>query len=213
MQAAIRPTRRPQRRRRGHPVGRRGQGQDRRLADRPRPGRGALPGRPQRRPHAGHRRAQDGAAADPFGRHARRRGLLHRQRRGRRPGAPADRDRAHRAARRGRALAAVRQRILPADPALSRRDRPCPRGAAREQRQRQDRHHRQGHRPGLRGQGRAPCAARAGPQAPGSASRPSCASCWSCTTPNSPACCRRPAAGAGSRCSTTRCVPPNRSSR
>ena len=89
MQAAIRPDRRPQRRRRRHPVGRRRQGQDRRLADRPRPGRRALPGRPQRRPHAGHRRPQDGAAADPVGRHARRRGLLHRQRRRRRPGAPA----------------------------------------------------------------------------------------------------------------------------
>ncbi len=45
-----------QRRRHRHPVGRRGQGQDRRLADRPRAGRGALPGRPQRRPHAGDRR-------------------------------------------------------------------------------------------------------------------------------------------------------------
>ena len=36
-------------------------------------GGGPLPGRPQRRPHARHRRRQDGAAADPVGDHARRR--------------------------------------------------------------------------------------------------------------------------------------------
>ena len=47
------------RRRRRHPVGRRGQGQDRRPAHRARRRRGALPGRPQRRPHAGHRRRED----------------------------------------------------------------------------------------------------------------------------------------------------------
>ena len=160
------PDGRPQRRRRRHPVGRRGQGQGRRLADRPCAGRGALPGRPQRRPHAGHQGRQDGAAADPVGHHARRRGLLHRQRRGRRSGASARRDRAARGDRRRGALAPVHQRIVPADPAVPRRGRQGARGAARDERRRQDRHHRQGHRPGLRGQGRAPRAARAGPEAP-----------------------------------------------
>ena len=80
---------RPQRRRRRHPMGRRRQGQGRRLADRPRARRRPLPGRPQRRPHAGHQGRQDRAAADPVGRHARRRELLHRQRRGGRSDAPA----------------------------------------------------------------------------------------------------------------------------
>jgi hypothetical protein len=57
----------PQRGRGRHPVGRRGQGQAGRLADRDGAGRGALPGRPQRRPHAGHQRREDGAAPDPSG--------------------------------------------------------------------------------------------------------------------------------------------------
>ena len=89
----------------------------------------------------------------------------------RRPGAPAERDRAAGGDRRRGALAPVHQRILPADPAVPRGGRPCARGAAREQRRRQDRHHRQGHRPGLRRQGGAPRAARAGPEAPASASQ------------------------------------------
>ncbi|MCK7493281.1 MAG: hypothetical protein MZW92_19030 [Comamonadaceae bacterium] len=59
-------------------------------------------------------------------------GLLHRQRRRRRPGAPARRDRAPGGARARGALAAVRQRVLPADPAVPRRGRPRARGAARE---------------------------------------------------------------------------------
>ena len=161
-----RPRHGPQRRRRRHPVGRRRQGQGRRLADRPRRRRGALPGRPQRRPHAGHQGREDGAAADPVGHHARRRGLLHRQRRGGRPDAPAGRDRAPGGDRRRGALAPVRQRVVPADPAVPRRGRQGARGAARDQRRGQDRHHRQGHRPGLRRQGGAPRAARAGPEAP-----------------------------------------------
>ena len=168
-----RTTTRPQRRRRRHPVGRRRQGQGRRLADRPRAGRGALPGRPQRRPHAGHQRREDGAAADPVGHHARRRGLLHRQRR--RAVDPAhllERDRA--AWRRSAskcARACCISEVVPADPAVPRRGRHGARGAARVERRRQDRHHRQGHRPGLRRQGRAPRAARAGPEAPGALRR------------------------------------------
>jgi hypothetical protein len=67
----------------------------------------------------------------------------------------------------------VRSRLFvsescPADPAFPRRDRPRPRSAARADQRRQDRHHRQGHRPRLRRQGGAPRAARAGPEAPGS---------------------------------------------
>ena len=114
------PLARPQRRRRRHPMGRRRQGQGRRLADRPRAGRRPLPGRPQRGPHAGHQGRQDRAAADPVGRDARRRQLLHRQRRGGRSDPPAVRDRAPREDRPGRALAPVRERGLPADHAVPR---------------------------------------------------------------------------------------------
>jgi hypothetical protein len=49
------------------PVGRRGQGQDRRLAVGARRRRRALPGRPQCRPHAGHRRQDYKLALLPSG--------------------------------------------------------------------------------------------------------------------------------------------------
>jgi adenylosuccinate synthase len=75
-------------------------------------------------------------------------------------------DRAHRGAGHRCALAAVPVGVLPADPALPRGGRPRPRSAARRHGRRQDRHHGQGHRPGLRRQGGAPRAAGAGPQAP-----------------------------------------------
>ena len=68
--------------------------------------------------------------------------------------------------RRRGAFAPAHQRGLPADPAVPRGDRRRPRVAARAGRQREDRHHRPRHRPGLRGQDRAPRAARAGPEAP-----------------------------------------------
>ena len=167
MQAGNPARRRPQRRRRRHPVGRRGQGQGRRLADRPRPGRGALPGRPQRRPHAGHQGRKTALQLIPSG--IMRDGVACYIGNGVvvDPAHLLRRDRAPRGARHRRAFAAVHQRVLPADPAVPRRGRPGARGAARDQRRRQDRHHRQGHRPGLRRQGGAPRAARAGPEAPG----------------------------------------------
>jgi ATP phosphoribosyltransferase regulatory subunit len=57
------------------PVGRRGQGQDRRLAVGARRRRGALPGRPQCRPHARHRRRHLQALAAALGRRAPRQAL------------------------------------------------------------------------------------------------------------------------------------------
>ena len=162
---------RPKRGRRRHPVGRRGQGQAGRLADRERAGRGALPGRPQRGPHAGHQRREDGAAPDPQRHHAARRQVLHRQRRGAVGGQAVRGDRGAGEGRRRGALAPAHQRGLPADPAVPRRARHRARGLPREGRHREDRHHRPRHRPGLRGQDRAPRAARAGPQAPGALRR------------------------------------------
>ena len=126
-----------ERRRRRHPVGRRRQGQDRRLADRARAGRRALPGRPQRRPHAGHRRQEDGAAPDPVGHPAPRRAVLHRQRRG----AVARRTAVARSTSCEAAGVDVRSRLrdqrqLPADPAVSRGARQGARGARERRRAR-----------------------------------------------------------------------------
>ena len=136
------------------PMGRRGQGQDRGLAERARRGRGALPGRPQCRPYPGHRQPdlQAGAAAL-------RRGP---------PGQAFD----HRQRRRGRSLALPRggpeglgpgrvgdarqpqdRQPRRADPAAAPRPRRLARGCAGHH---QDRHHAARHRPGLRGQGRPP---------------------------------------------------------
>ena len=150
-----------QRRRHRHAVGRRGQGQDRRLAHRPRAGRGALPGRPQRRPHAGDRRQEDRAAPDPVGHPARQRRLLHRQRRG---GLAAGAGRGDGRARSGRRArrrrTALHQRSLPADSSLPLGARPRARGG---EGRKEDRHHRARHRPGLRGQGGAARDPPAGP--------------------------------------------------
>jgi hypothetical protein len=106
-----------QRRRRRHPVGRRRQGQAGRLADRKRPGGGALPGRPQRRPHAGHQRRQDRLHLIPSGIMRAGVKLLHRQRRGAVGRQAVRGDRRPGARRRRGALAAAHQRGLPADPA------------------------------------------------------------------------------------------------
>ena len=184
--------RRPQRRRRRHPVGRRRQGQGRRLADRPRR-RAWCASRAATTPATRWSSSGVKTALQLIPSGIMRDGvrLLHRQRRGRRSGAPARRDRAARGDRRRSALAPVHQRVVPADPAVPRRGRQGARGAARDQRRRQDRHHRQGHRPGLRGQGRAARAARAGPEASGALREASCASCSSCTTSRSAATCTR----------------------
>ncbi len=122
-----------ERRRDRHPVGRRRQGQGRRLADRPRARRRALPGRPQRRPHADRRRQEDRAAADPVGDHAARHAVLHRQRRRAVARGAAEGDRRARGGRRRRRGAAVDQRGVPADPArtTSRSTRVARRSAAR----------------------------------------------------------------------------------
>ena len=96
------------------PVGRRGQGQDRRLAVAARRCRGALPGRPQCRPHAGHRRRRVPPEPAAVGRGAAGQAVDHRQRRGGRSlGAACARSR--RSARKGvdvtpAILAARRQR-------------------------------------------------------------------------------------------------------
>ena len=63
------------------PVGRRGQGQDRRLALRAGRHRRALPGRPQCRPYARHRRRHLQAVAAAVGRGAARQAVGDRQRR------------------------------------------------------------------------------------------------------------------------------------
>ena len=84
-----------------------------------RAGRGALPGRPQRRPHAGHRRQEDGPAADPVGRAASGRRDLHRQRRRAVARGAAAGDRRARAGRRRGALAAEDLAGVPAGAAVS----------------------------------------------------------------------------------------------
>ena len=141
-------------------MGRRRQGEGRRLADRQRAGCRALPGRAQRRPHAGHRRPQDGAAADPVGRAAQGRRDPDRQRRRAVAVGAAAGDRRARECRRRGALAPEDLSGLPAGAADPRRARPGARGGAGR---RQDRHDGTRHRPRLRGQGRAARAARAGP--------------------------------------------------
>ena len=140
---------------RRRPVGRRGQGQDRRLAVGARRRRRALPGRPQCRPYARHRRQDLQAVAAAVGRRAPGQARRHRQRRRRRSlGALSPRSTS---SRRRASTVTPRQpahrRERHADPAAAPRARPHPRGSRRR---RQDRHHRARHRPGLRGQGRPP---------------------------------------------------------
>ena len=91
-------------RRRRRPMGRRGQGQDRRLAVGARRCRRALPGRPQCRPHAGRRQCRIQAEPAALRRGAARQAVDHRQRRRRRSlgAARRDRDDARQGARRSR---------------------------------------------------------------------------------------------------------------
>ena len=84
--------------------------------------------------------------------------------------------------------------------------------AARAGRQREDRHHRPRHRPGLRRQDRAPRAARAGPEAPRALRREAARCCWTCTTSCSPSTSTR-RRWTTRRCSTRRCGTRNCSSR
>ena len=146
--------------RRRHPVGRRGQGQDRRLADRGRRRRRAVPGRTQRRPHAGHRRQKDDSAADPVGHPATEDRLLHRQRRRAFTQRTAVRGRRAAIGRCRRGFAPSDQRQLSVDPRVSRGPGQGARGEARRL---EDRHDRPRHRSRLRGQGRTTCGAGAGP--------------------------------------------------
>ena len=106
---------------------------------------------------------QDRAAPDSVGHSARERRVLHRQRRRALAAGAARGDRHARGRRRRRALAAEDQRSLSADPAVPRRARP---GARSGQGRGQDRHDRPRHRPGVRGQGRAPRDPPAGPVPP-----------------------------------------------
>ncbi len=135
----------------GRPVGRRGQGQDRRLAVRAGGRDLPLPGRTQCRPHAGHRRR--GLQAEPaaLGHRALGQAERDRQRRGARPMGADRRDRAAAGAGgRGLAADADDRREHAADPAGAPRPGPDARGGGGR---RQDRHDRARHRPGLRGQG------------------------------------------------------------
>ena len=112
------------------PVGRRGQGQDRRLAVRARRHRRALPGRPQRRPHARHRQPDLQAGASALRRRAPRQAQRHRQRRRPRSVAPRQRDRRPQAARhRDRSAQPEDRRERHADPAAASRARPAARDA------------------------------------------------------------------------------------
>ena len=122
--------------------------------------RGALPGRPQRRPHAGDQRQEDRAAPDSLGNPARRRDLLHRQRRRAVAESAVRGDGRARASRHRSAASPAHLGSVPADPAVSHRARSRARsGDGRGE----DRHDRPRHRPGLRRQGRAPRDPRAGP--------------------------------------------------
>ena len=149
------------------PVGRRRQGQAGGLAVGARRRHRPLPGRPQRRPYAGHRRGDLQAVAAALGHRAQGQAERDRQRRGARPLGAAGRDR--QAARPGggdlHRQPADRGEHA-ADPAGAWRAGPRPRipecGG-------QDRHHRARHRPVLRGQGRAPGDPGGRPRRPGDA--------------------------------------------
>ena len=122
-----------------HAVGRRGQGQDRRPAHRPRLRGGAVPGRAQRRPHPRHRGDAHRAASRSVRGDAQRGAVSRRARRR----AVADRARRRDAhagrARRAGGGAGAGERRVPAHPPLPRGARPGPRGGAGSGR---DRHHR-----------------------------------------------------------------------
>ena len=136
------------------PVGRRGQGQDRGLAERARRGRGALPGRPQCRPYAGDRQPDLQAGSAAVGRGARGQAVDHRQRRrGRSLALPRGGREGLGSGRVGDARQPQDRQPCRADPAAASRPRRLARGRAGHH---QDRHDAARHRPGLRGQGRPP---------------------------------------------------------
>ena len=149
----------------GRPMGRRGQGQDRRLAVRARRYRRALPGRPQRRPHPGDRQRDVQARAPAIRRRAARQAQRHRQRRRPRSLAPDRGDGWPQEARhRYRPTAPQNRGECHPYPASASRARPIARGGGGRA---ADRHDGTRHRPGLRGQGRAAGHPRPGPQEPG----------------------------------------------
>ena len=135
------------------PVGRRRQGQDRRLAVRAGRHRRPLPGRPQCRPHAGDQRHHLQALAAALRRGAAGEAVDHRQRCGARSARADRRDRTAQGTQgvSGHAGQSAHRREHAADPAAASR-------ARRDPRIRQcgdpHRHHAPRHRPGLRGQSR-----------------------------------------------------------
>ena len=136
------------------PVGRRGQGQDRGLAERARRGRGALPGRPQCRPHPGDRQPDLQAGPAAVGRGPPGQAFDHRQRRrGRSLALPGRGREGLGPGRVGDARQPQDRQPCRADPAAAPRPRRLARGRAGHH---QDRHDPARHRPGLRGQGRPP---------------------------------------------------------
>ncbi|EXI67228.1 MAG: hypothetical protein AW07_04554 [Candidatus Accumulibacter sp. SK-11] len=133
-------------------MGRRRQGQDRRLAYRSRRRSRPLSGRAQCRAHAGRRRTGVQAEPGAVGNRSPGRRVLHRQRRRPRHPPSAERDPAPRSRRHRRPRTSPDQPRLPAHPQLPRRARQ--RARSRPLRRPAHRYHRQGNRSGLRRQGR-----------------------------------------------------------
>ena len=114
-------------------MGRRGQRQDRRLAVGRGRRRGALPGRPQRRPYARHRRQRLQAGAAAVGHRAARQAVGHRQRRRARSASSRRGDRQARGAgRRDLARQSEDRRERVADPVAASRTRRASRGSVGE---------------------------------------------------------------------------------
>ena len=133
-------------------VGRRGQGQDRRSADRTARHRRPLPGRGQRRPYRRPRRTNLQALAGAQ-RHLPPRGAMrHRRRRGAQSGQPVGRNRRPGRPRRQGRREPDDQRPGACDLPLARRGRPAARRAVHQRRG--DRHHDARHRAVLPRQGR-----------------------------------------------------------
>ena len=180
------------------PMGRRGQRQDRRLAVGAGRRRGALSGRPQCRPYAGHRQCRIQAEPAALGRRAAGQAVDHRQRRRRRSlgacSTRSTRSAARASTSRPTDLKLAENAAL--DPALARRSSTGP--ARKRSGARQHRHDRARHRPGLRGQGRPPRHPRLRPGRPARSSEQDRPTARSTTT----RCC---AASACPRSSAPRC--------
>jgi len=152
------------------------------LADRPRARRGPFQAGNNAGPHAGHRGAQADPAADPIRHPARRRQLLHRQRRGVVPAALLQENRRTEASA-SRAFTLKISRRLSADTRLSRGDRP----GTRSRQSAEKIGPTVADRARLRGQGRAPRDRLQDLYVPGSIreTAPKCSifttSCWSIT--------------------------------